>query len=209
MGIIELNKELRNQYEKTGDYRIFERYVVSELIAPIEDFDNAIALIRENYSSFISTKLLLIGAYILSFWHHSKENDFLCILNNMYPFMDVCNQSIIDYLNAYQIRQTDKDYNNRKDYYVYLEKSLSYKAKFLNNRLQLAEFYSNKGEAAKLEEIKKTVLEQVEKIVYEADVKKLPDEFFVEPDEYIKEFILGTSRSHISYEALIERLNSM
>ena len=40
------NEALRNEYEQTGNVEALEKYIISETLPPIEDFQNAVNIIR-------------------------------------------------------------------------------------------------------------------------------------------------------------------
>lgn len=64
--VVEYNTKLREEYEKTHSLDVLERYVLSETLAPIEDHENAVRLIRESYEHAVSCNLLIIGAFLCS-----------------------------------------------------------------------------------------------------------------------------------------------
>ena len=85
MTVVELNRYLENKYATSRDIDTLMRYVISETLPPIEDFENAIKIIRNNYKVNINSTLLIIGSYLLSGWS-SEKNEMLNTLNEMYLF---------------------------------------------------------------------------------------------------------------------------
>ena len=101
-----INEQLRDLFFKTEDYNDFERYVMSESIAPSEDDDNMIKLIRENSYRYLNTKLLLVGSHLIS-WGSRGRNDLLEILNILYPYFPDREKAIVSFLNAYDIKMNE------------------------------------------------------------------------------------------------------
>lgn len=128
MDTIEYNSILHREYEKTRNIHVLEKYVVSETLSPIEDYGNAVRIIRENYRNAVSCRLLIIGAHIVSKWcFDDNHNDFLNLLNEMYPFLPAAEKGIISFLNAHHIRFRDRDhYQECPEYEPLLLKSIYY-----------------------------------------------------------------------------------
>ena len=61
------NEYLRQEYERTHDISVLEKYIVSETAYPIEDFDNAKKLIRSHYHELTNSTLLIIGAHLAQY----------------------------------------------------------------------------------------------------------------------------------------------
>ena len=75
-----VNKQLKDEFEKNRNYFNLERYVMSELLSPIQDYENAIKIIKSNMNLISDLKLIYIGAY-LSSECFQRDNEFLKMLN--------------------------------------------------------------------------------------------------------------------------------
>ena len=110
------NEYLRQEYERTHDISVLEKYIVSETVCPIEDFENAKKLIRAHYREQTNSTLLIIGAHLAQYWG-VDHNDFLDILNAMYDYLPTEEQAIISYLRAEEMRRDyGFDYKNRRQH---------------------------------------------------------------------------------------------
>ena len=199
------NKQLCKEYESSGTIELLERYVVSEILPPIADFPNAIKLIRTNYPCQISSKLLIIGAELLSGWD-CGDNEMLEMLNSMYPYLSTQEKAIVCYLNANHLSFQDKNYERNPAYQKHLLKSLEYNVSFVKNRIRLADFYAKTAHTQST--AKKLYQEAVKNIVTVftlEEIQQRPVEQFVAPDSYINEFILGTCMAYISFEELVAK----
>jgi hypothetical protein len=196
------NKQIRQEYEKEQSIELLEKYVLSETLCPIEDFGNAVKIIRANYGHKISCRLLIIGAYLFSVWCLDEtHNELLAILNEMYPHLSAKEQAIVCYLNANHLRHRDRQNKKKKERERYLLQSLEYEGHFVYNRVMLAELYT--GEKAK-----KMYREAVEHIVTVdslEDIHKITIEQFVDPQFFIDEHILGIRISDSNYETLMQK----
>ncbi len=201
MDVEELNEHLRDAYAKTPSMENLERYVMSELLDPIEDFRNAVRIIEQNYSEAVSDSLLMVGAHCASYWPPSAQNALLLALNRRYLSLSERDKAIVCYLNAYQIQATYPDYRKNEMYRRFLLDSMKYSGPFVNNRIALAEIVSK-------EEAKALYGEAVKNVTHVSDMeelKALPDEFWLDPQYYIDEFILGTSIAEDFYEELCKK----
>ena len=79
MDTVAYNEFLRQKFEKTKDIEVLLRYVISETLSPIGDYENAVKIVREYNDDYQNPILLFIGAYWLIWWYHEKENDCLQI----------------------------------------------------------------------------------------------------------------------------------
>ena len=195
------NEYLRQEYERTHDISVLEKYIVSETAYPIEDFDNAKKLIRSHYHELTNSTLLIIGAHLAQYWG-VDHNDFLDILNAMYDYLPKKEQAIISYLRAEEmLRDYDFDYKNSAEYKQHLIDSVSKSDfPFVYNREKLAEVSPPEQEIALLQEA----------IAYTdvsvALAEHIPDTYFCEPKAFIDEFILGTQVPYDRLRVLREKL---
>ena len=195
--IEELNKRYKAEYESNESLELFTKYVMSETIAPIEDYENVVNLIRQNYHKYISVELLMVGAYSAIMWTHS-DNEMLEMLNLMKSYLPNRERAIVHYLNAYKIYTLDKEYLTNLDYLAELRASLAYDVTFVNNRLHIAKLST-------IEDAKKYYAEaisNVQKVFSENQIIEYTVEHFLDPQTFINEFILGLNMS-------IERYNEI
>lgn len=201
MTVVEYNKYLEKQYATSGNIDTLIRYVVSETLPPIEDFENAIKIIRNNYTVNINSTLLIIGSYLLSGWS-SEENEMLKILNEMYQFLTEKEQSITSFLNAYQIRFHDKNYKFSEKYKMYLSESVKINTPFVFNRVWLAELVSPEVSRS----LKVEAINNIEKVYSLTDINKISISTYTDPNFFINEKILGTQISYIVKEDIMSML---
>jgi hypothetical protein len=201
LDIVAYNQQLRQEYEKTGNIKLLGKYVMSETIAPIADFPNAIKIIRENYSYHTDTTLLSIGAYLASGWT-SGDNELLDILNKMYIYLPKKEKSIISLLNAHHLSFIDKKYMANPEYERYLLQSIENDDTSVKNKVRIAKLYS-KDKAKKLyQEAIRNVIE-----IHSMDyIENLTLEQMVQPQAFINEFIVGTHIPYVHYDSLVEEM---
>ena len=193
-GIEELNKKFKAEYENYGGLELFTKYVMSETIAPIENYENVVNIIMQNYHKQTSVELLIVGAYLAIMWSHS-DSELLGVLNSIQPRLTDKEKAIIHYLNAYKLFIWDKNYKTKQEYKAELYASLKFNTLFVNNRCRLAEIST-------IEEAKKyyaEALNNVQEVLSEDQITELPIEHFLEPQSFINEFILGTSITKDTY----------
>lgn len=190
MNFIELNRKLQKEYNTNQQINTLLRYVLSEMLPPIGDYENVIRIIRDNYRFNINSTLLIIGSYTLSEWSQ-EENEMLHMLNSMSTFLTKKEQAIISFLNAHYIRFRDKNYMNNILYRNYLLESVNIDVPFVFNRLWLAEISS--VEISR--KLKEEALNCIMKVYSSKEINELSVQDFVEPEFFLNEKILGT---HIS-----------
>jgi len=194
----QINRQCKEEYERYGGIEFLTKYIMSELISPIEDYENVISIIRNNYYSQISGEILLIGAYLNIQWS-SSDNEILQILHSMYPYLPSKEKAIVNYLNAHQIFIKDKDYRRNERYKTELEKSIEYDVKFVNNHIKMAGLLCEEGARAHYT----VALANVVEIFDEAT--ETDWSFLLTPQSFIGEFILGTRTSASHYKYIAER----
>lgn len=201
MNGIEYNKIIKVNYEKIGGIDLLTKYVMSEILAPIEDFENAINIIRDNYYLYTSGQLLIIGSYLSIKWTVSR-NELLEILNLMYDYLPKREKAIVNYLNALKIYTNNKNYAKSEQYRHELTKSIQLNTPFVFNRCELAEIV-NRNEAQKYY---KDALNYVEVVSSEQDIHEMSFEHFLDPQLFINEHILGTHLSYVNYEVIKDKV---
>ena len=199
--IEKLNKQLKSEYEKNGDLKSFAKYIMSELLAPIEDYENIVKLIRENYKKHISLELLIIGAYSAIYWMNSNT-EMLKMLNLMRPFLPDYERAIIHYLNAYKMFMTDDDYLSKQEYRVELNASLIAGVPFVNNRLMIAELTGHEARKYYSE-----ALDNVKEVFSENKNTDATVECLLNPQSFIKEFILGLYMCKKKYDDITIKIS--
>lgn len=196
-----LNKKLYEEFSQYRNYVTLEKYVMSELLSPIEDYYEAIALIEQNEDIIEGFNLYYIAAYLCAEWMPNNQK-FIDKLNSMLNSADDAAKAVIYYLNAYSLSYID-DNKVLEKYINILKQSveLSSNFRFVNNRLDLAHVLS--GEEAK--KYKQEALENVECVFTEEELSHINDEDWLKKrlnsQSYINEFILGTHMTSIVYEA--------
>jgi hypothetical protein len=201
INVNEYNKNIKREFENRGGIDLLTKYVMSEILPPIDDFENAVNIIKTNYHHQMSGELLIIGAYLAIKWTYLK-NELLEILNLMYDYFPDRDKAIINYLNALQIYTRDEHIKRNEEYRSQLNKSMGYKIPFVYNRCQMAEVVHEY-------EIKKCyedALKNVEIVFSEQDIMQMPLEHFLDPQSFIKEYILGTQISYVNYEIIKEKI---
>lgn len=190
MNVEKYNELLKNEYEMRGDINTLIKYVISETLPPIADYENAIKIIRNNYKTAFNTTLLIIGCYLLSECF-SEKNEMLCILNEIIPFLTKKEKAIVYYLNANHIRTRDNNYKSDGMYKMYLQKSVEVNTPFVFNRVWLAEISPTETR----QKLKSEAVRNIDKVYDFSKIEKLPISVFVEPNFFINEKILGTNIS--------------
>ena len=194
-----LNTKLEKQFAQTGTYNDFEKYAMSELLSPIEDYFNFVKLVDNNSCIIQGFNLFFIAAYINSVWH-IKNQSFLVRLNKEIANLNDYNKSIIYYLNALDIKYSDE--TDRQKYINFLHKSVecSKNIKFAYNRLELYRVLGT-SDIDLFEEAKRNV---VEVNTYDS-LKEKNTDWWLSSQRYINEFILGTHISDSNYNAFFKR----
>jgi len=206
----EENEDFRIAWIQTKDIKALEEYVISETLSPICDYENAVNIIRDNYKNLINIRLLIIGADLSSSWIFHKKNEMLCMLNCMYEVLPNVDKAIIDYLNAYDIAMRDKEYQENPYYEEYLLKSVATDVVFVKNRIALARLYATRPlMRIAARELLNQALTNVLEICTETEISTFEKKHFVDANRYINEFILGTTMSEYSYNALKSLLKEL
>ena len=200
-----LNKKLHDEFSRCRNYVTLEKYVMSELLSPIEDYYEAINLIEQNEDIIDGLNLYYIAAYLCAEWMPDNHK-FIDKLNGILSSVDDAAKAVIYYLNAYSISYTN-DSNTLQTYINYLKRSIKFSnnIRFVNNRLDLARVLS--GEEA--EKYKQEALENVDSVFTETELSYIDNEEWLKiklnSQSYIDEFILGTRTTSIVYEAKFKK----
>lgn len=182
----------------------FIKYVLFVLKSPIEDYDLAINLLKNNYTKSKDVRVAILGAYLSSMWQNNKNNWFLSRLRDHLIKNDSQTKAIIYYLFAYDIYvRCDEKYP--EIYSDYLNKSICYSEHFVNNYIMLSEIV-NRNEAKELLE---RAISNVQAVRSDTEIKDIPYEWFLEYNNYINEFILGVDVSTYVFEEIIKKRNSI
>lgn len=199
MNIVEYNEYLCQKFEETKDVGVLLRYVITESLSPICDYENMIRIIRRHKSAYKNATLLLLGAFWLTYWFRDEENDLLKELNLLRSSMSEEELAITYYLNACHLRFTNEDYKNHPEYRENLLLSIGCNVPFVDNRVLLAEI-------SPLEEKQKLYVEALRNVIHVptlSETMSTPDEIFAEPDKFIGEFITGTHPNSSHYMELL------
>ncbi len=191
-----LNKKLQKEFNEDKNYHTFERYVMSELLSPIQDYINAIDIIRKNDSLCHALNLFYTAAY-LSSDSLPEKNDFLEKLGDMINMVAEGDKAIIYYLKAHDISCTAKNWRESEDYRLSLLKSIenSKDTNFVNNRCDLAKILG----AKKAQSYLKEAAINVEKVETEETIHSKTIDYWLSSRWFIEEFILGTDLSQEVY----------
>lgn len=202
----ETNERLRIEYEKNHDQKVFEQYFMSELLPPIEDFTNAIRLLRANFCYGVNTDLLIVGAENIYYWTH-EENDFLKILNVLYPHLSEEQKAIVCYQNAEDFACRNENYQDDPRYEAFLRQSIAFDVPFVYNRRALARICKDPTEAKTLY---REAISQVRQAI--ARDEELPwslQEEDLHPRGYIENLILGVSISKSFVEDMKKEMEEL
>lgn len=196
-----LNIKLHEEFSQYRNYVTLERYVMSELLSPIEDYYEAINLIEQNEDIIDGLNLYYVAAYLCVEWmpdNHKFIDKLNCILSSV----DDTAKAVIYYLNAYSLSYAN-DSNDLQTYINHLKRSIEFSKniRFVNNRLDLAQVLSGDED----EKYKQDALENVESVFTETELSHINDEEWLKiklnSQSYIDEFILGTHMTSVVYEA--------
>ena len=202
MKVEEYNEYLRKEYEKTKSVELLEKYIISETLSPLEDYQNVIRIIRSNYPININVHLLYIGAYCISGWLIEERNEMLDILNDMYLHLSNRDKSIVCFLNAYQLRFADKKYSHNPKYKEWLLDSIRLNDAVVKSRIYLAALYPQPMAS----EIYAEALARVQKVYEEKEIIEMGVEDFSNIDAFINEHILGTHISTLTLNMITNRI---
>lgn len=194
-----LNKQLQREFNEERNYRTLERYVMSELLTPIEDYINAIDIIKRNSNLIEGIDLYYVAAYLCAEWI-SGANEFLERLNSIIHMVEDKDKAIIYYLNAHAISCSEENWRKCDKYRDNLVKSIDYSTnyKFVNNRLGLSAISVGEEERNYLKE----AIANVEKIETKETLMSKTIDYWLSSQRFIDEFILGT---HLSQEVYIHK----
>lgn len=196
MDRVMLNKQMQKEFNEHKNYDTLERYVMSELLSPIEDYLNAIDLIRKHSNLVKGLNLYYIAAYLCAEWR-LESNDFLKSLNRIIDSVEDADKAIIYYINAYQISCSEENWRECESYRVNLIKSIEYSkySNFVNNRYDLACISKAKEAQFYLEE----AIANVKEVATEESLIDKTIDFWLSSQRFIDEFILGTDISYAVY----------
>lgn len=197
-----INQKIRMEFENKGGLELLVKFVMSEILSPIEDFQSAINIIRKNYHKCVNCQLLIIGSFLISSWNFGK-NEFLCILNSMHDFLPDKYKAIVHFLNAYDIIQQDEENMDFNKCYSELMKTLDYNINFVYNYYHIANLVNAKESVAYYQ----NALNNVLVVNSEEDIMKLNVEYFLNPESFINERILGTHLNFVTYDFLEKELS--
>lgn len=199
LNLFEIEKQLKESSQNSAENLI--QYILFEIQSPIEDYFYAVELLTENYFKYKDIRIAILGSYLSSTWLFFKENIFLELLDKHLMETDEQNKAIIYYLHAYDIYiKCETKYP--KKYSQYLQKSISYSKRFVYNYIRLAEI-TNRKESHKLLE---QAISNIEKVWTEEELKNLPENFFLDYNNFINEFILGVDISIFEYKNLSKKV---
>lgn len=201
MDILSYNKHLLECFVQDPTADMLSKYVMSETLSPIEDYSNAINLIRSNYPVYSDTTLLIVGAYLISEWF-LESNDLLEILNNQIERLSMVNQAIVYYLNAHHLRRREKSYYKNPKYLENLCKSTEIAVPFVGNFLYLAELQTDKNA---VQRVLDRAIANIQKVYSEEEIRQMTFEQLTSPQSFVEEFILQTHIPYVTFESIQQR----
>lgn len=207
---IAYNEALNRAYRESGSIETLEKLVVSETLSPIGDYGNAVKLIRDSYPRTVSFRLLILGAlWTIDCCPWEQSIECLDVLNSMYPFLPAHHKAMIDFLNADRIWQRGgPQYKDDPLYEEYLRRSVEGDPACLRSRRLLADLYqahSPRKSAALYEEI----LAGIEEVFTAERLSELGMDHFCDPENCIKEFVLGTHVTFLTYDEISANYNKL
>lgn len=186
-----INEKMKDDFSKNITYENLEKYAMSELLSPIEDYYNFMEIIKNNLDILENLELVYVATDLERLW--SNESFFLNYLNKQLTSVSDSDKSIILYLNALQIKKTDRNFEKNKEFKSYLRKSveLSKNFNFVNNRKELANLLTGSDKQKVLKEIH----QNIEREYNYDDIKKIDVDEWLSAKFYIDEFITGVSQN--------------
>lgn len=186
-----LNQQMKDKFERQKTYKNLERYAMSELLSPIEDYISFMKLVKDYIDILENLDLVFVAADLERMW--SNESFFLDYLNNQLNYVQDRDRAIIYYLNALKVEDS-----NKNDFIKNLKKSIEMSKSFcfVNNKKKLAKVLTGKEKQKILDEIPNNI---EKKYTYE-DIKKIDIEEWLSVKFYIDEFITGVSQNNFEKE---------
>ena len=194
--IEKINRELQREFVEKKDYYTLERYVMSELLSPIQDYPNAIKIIKENDNLCEGLNLYYVASYLCSEWLPGK-NEFLEKLDDMIDMAAEGDKAIIYYLKAHDISCTEKNWRESEEYRSNLLKSIEYSKdiNFVNNRYYFAKIL----DAEEAQDYLKEAAINVKRVETEETINDKSIDYRLSSQSFIAEFILGTELTQEVY----------
>ncbi len=178
---------------------IFLDDIIKLISLPEENFVEAINLLEENLFKYDDFRLAILGSFLVSKWfNNSIPNKFINYLNEKSNIQNCDTQSIIKYLQAFDIYMGNSlnDEHKYKKMISYLEESINLSTKYVNNYLLLAE-YVKKKERKQLISIAKNNVKEI----WDSN----SNDFFTNTfSSYIEEHILGVSMCDFIYDEIFK-----
>ena len=185
-----LNSQFKKEFQEKNTYLTLERYVMSELLSPIEDYVSAIQIIKENEDLIEGLNLYYIATDLSTMWFCGAE-EFLEKLNSIIDTVPDKDKAIIYYLNANYIsyNRVEKNLKDNKEYKEFLTKSIecSGDINFANNWLDFARILDGKESQACMEKARANIKKNKQ---MKANYNETLD-YILSSQSYIDEFILG------------------
>ena len=163
-----------------------QNYMMSLLIPEFQDYEQAVDLAIYNRDLIMDLRLCFLAAHYFTVVRKENENPFLDQLNALLASVEISDQAIIYYLNAYHLQTRDP--SRQEDIRDYLERSVkcSENMKFVWNRWNLSYMLSGTRSIQLREEAKSMMAEQNKLL------RENPIEYWLDIDKWIGRCILGT-----------------
>lgn len=159
-------------------------------LSPISDYKAAVSILLPYIGMDDNHTLDIIGAHLSSNWIFDKDNLFLKGLFDKLTILSPELQSMVWYIGAWDL------FCKNKFPVDYLKKSVDLCDSHVKNLLLLANYSS--GPLKK--QLKEQARSNVKEILSIEDLKKIKTEDFIEPKQYINEFITGISMDELMYK---------
>lgn len=186
------------QFEEESSADVLLQIVMLQIFTPIEDFYEAIKILKAYYEEVQDIRVLFLGSFLSSAWESHLPNYFLQHIDRAILTFNKQDQAIAYYLLAYDIFMKH-DVKKKKTLYIdYLNKSIALSEKFVNNYYRLA-MISKKKDA---KDLMKKALANVLKVCSVQECEKLSKLDFISYDFFLNEHILGIELSEPNYLSL-------
>ena len=182
----ELNLKYKEMYNMNKTTENLERYVLSELYSPLEDYENALDILHSADMTIISKELMFLEVFLCyeHLWYDEKlhHSYFLPLLKKEFSTFSDEEKGLYYYLEALGHINKIK-VASENEIISLLDKSIACNTPFVSNYLYRAKYskdkrqkefyiekaYSNILRIIQVEELEKTPLDNIYKIQYYID----------------------------------------
>lgn len=181
----ELNLKYKEKYIMNRTTENLEKYVLSELYSPLEDYENALKILYSADMTIISKELMFLEVFICYeyLWYNKKfhHSHFMLQLKKIFLTFSDEEKALYYYLNALGYINTAKNVSENKIISL-LDKSIAYNVPFVSNYLYRSKYCKDKKQKEfYLEKACRNIL----KIIQVEELKKMPTDNFYKIEYYI------------------------